>query len=144
MRASTRGKLSSGVCKQQKRRTACASAQSNQRLSCSLIRRYHIKACSKRNYTILARLCSLAGWFRYDKIGNPEDRLCRDDASYYVRQYTMYVCSKLVKLYWVCMCRLFPKRRIIVLNLKPVQFCTGLIFCTFPASVTANQTITTI
>ena len=34
--------LSSGVCEQQRRRPACASAQSDQRLCYSLIGKYHI------------------------------------------------------------------------------------------------------
>ena len=40
--ASTREKLSSEVCEQQRRRPACASAQSDQRLCFSLIRKRHI------------------------------------------------------------------------------------------------------
>ena len=42
MRASTRENLSSGVCEQHSRRPACASAQSDQRLCYSLVRKYHV------------------------------------------------------------------------------------------------------
>ena len=50
--------LSSGVCEQHRRRPACASAQSDQRLCYSLFRKNHIKACYKRNFNCLASPCS--------------------------------------------------------------------------------------
>ena len=34
----------------------------------------------KRNFNFLAGLCSLAGWFEYHFVGNPEDRFCFDAA----------------------------------------------------------------
>ena len=40
--ASMRENLSAGVCKQHRRRPACASAQSDQRLCCSLFEKYHV------------------------------------------------------------------------------------------------------
>ena len=40
--ASVRENLSSGVCEQQRRRPACASAQTDQRLCYSLFAKYHI------------------------------------------------------------------------------------------------------
>ena len=43
--ASTRENLFSGVCKQKRRRPACASAQSDQHLCYSLISKYHIQSC---------------------------------------------------------------------------------------------------
>ena len=46
--------LFSGVCEQQRRRPACASAQSDQCLCCLVRGKYHIKTYSKRNFTILA------------------------------------------------------------------------------------------
>ena len=55
--ASTQENLSSGVCERQRRRPACASLQSDQRLCYSLFRKYHIKACYKRNFNVLASPC---------------------------------------------------------------------------------------
>ena len=72
--ASSREKLSSGVCEQQRRRPACASAQSDQRLCYSLFGKYHINACYKWNFNFLASHCSWAGWFESHFVGNPEDR----------------------------------------------------------------------
>ena len=66
-----------GVCVQQRRRLACESVQYYQRLCCSLIGKYHIKTCYKRNFTILASLCSSAGWIGYDLVGNPNDKFSR-------------------------------------------------------------------
>ena len=81
--ASTRENLSSGVCGQHRRRPACASAQSDQRLRYSRFVKYHTKACYKRNFIFLASLCSWAGWFESLFVGNPEDRFSRDEAQTY-------------------------------------------------------------
>ena len=56
--ASSRQNLSSGVCEQQRRRSACASAQTDQRLCYSLTGKYHISTCFKQNFNFLASLCS--------------------------------------------------------------------------------------
>ena len=47
-----------GVCEQQRRRPACASAQTDQRLCYSLTEKYHILTCFKQNFNVLASLCS--------------------------------------------------------------------------------------
>ena len=52
-----------------RRRSACASAQSDQHLYYSLIVKYHSKTCYKLNFTILASLCS---WFESSFFENPE------------------------------------------------------------------------
>ena len=49
------------ICEQQRRRSACASAQSDQRLCCSLPRQNDTSSLYIRNFKILAGLCSLAG-----------------------------------------------------------------------------------
>ena len=72
--ASPRENLSSVVCEQQRRRPACAYAQSDQRLCYSLIGKYHILTCYQRNFNILASLCSWGDWFESRFHGNPEDR----------------------------------------------------------------------
>ena len=48
--ASTRENLSSGVCEQHRRRPACASAQSDQRLCYSRFVKHHIQACYEQNF----------------------------------------------------------------------------------------------
>ena len=78
--ASVRENLSSEVCEQQKRRPACASAQSDQRLCYSLNGMYNISTCYKRNFNFLASLCSWVGWFKSRYYDNPEDRFSRDEA----------------------------------------------------------------
>ena len=72
--ASTRENLSSVVCEKHRRRPACASAQSDQRLCFSLFGKFHIQTCYKRSINFLASLCSWAGWFESHFVGNPEDR----------------------------------------------------------------------
>ena len=80
--ASSRENLSSGVCEQHRRRPACASAQSDQRLCYSLFWKYHITACYRINFNSLASLCSWGDWFETRLVGNPEDRFSRDEARY--------------------------------------------------------------
>ena len=72
--ASTRENLSSGVCEQHRRRPACASEQTDQRLCYSLFWQYHILTCFERNFTILANLYTRGDWFKSRFVGNPEDR----------------------------------------------------------------------
>ena len=72
--ASTRENLSLEVCKQHRRRPACASAQSDQRLCCSLLGKYYMQTCCRWNFNSLASLCSWGDWFETRSDGNPEDR----------------------------------------------------------------------
>ena len=80
--ALARENLSSEVCEQQRRRPACASAQTDQRLYYSLTGKYHIVTCFERNFPILDSLCSrgLRDCFESRFFGNPEDRLSRLEA----------------------------------------------------------------
>ena len=71
--ASTQENLSSGICEQQKRRPAFASAQSDQRLCFSLIEKYHTLTCYERNFNFLASLCGGPAWFESHVVGNPKD-----------------------------------------------------------------------
>ena len=77
---STRENLSSGVCEKQRRRPACASAQSDQRLCYSLSGEHSSQACSMQNFTFLASLCSLGDCFESHFVGKPEYRFCRNEA----------------------------------------------------------------
>ena len=78
--ASTRENLFSVVCEKQRRRPACASAQSDQRLCYSLSGEHSSQGCSIQNSTFLASLCSLGDCFESRFVGTPEDRFCRDEA----------------------------------------------------------------
>ena len=51
------------ICEQQRRRSACASAQSDQRLCCSLLRYYNTSRFYSRNFKTLASFCGCAGRF---------------------------------------------------------------------------------
>ena len=66
------------ICEQQRCRSACASAQSDQHLCCSLLSIIPILA--KSNISRLAGLCSWAGRFESYLVGNPEDRFSHDEA----------------------------------------------------------------
>ena len=78
--ASLRENLSSEVCEQQRRRPACASAQSDQRLCYSRFGKNHILACYRRTFNFLASLCSCGDWFECGFVRNPEDRFSHDEA----------------------------------------------------------------
>ena len=55
--------VSYAICEQQRRRSACASAQSDQRLCCLRPRQNDTSSLYIRNFKILAGLCSWAGQF---------------------------------------------------------------------------------
>ena len=60
--------VSYAICEQQRCRLACASAQSDQHLCCSLLRQYDMYTSSIK---ILASFCSWAGWFESYLVENP-------------------------------------------------------------------------
>ena len=66
------------ICKQQRHRSACTSAQSDQCLCCSLPRKYNIS--SFYNFKPLANFCGCAGRFESYLVEKPEDRFSRDEA----------------------------------------------------------------
>ena len=81
-----------------RRRPACASAQSDQRLCFSLFGKNHIQTCYERNFNYPASLCSWAGWFESHFVGNPEDRCSRVTAhlesdlwEHVYRDYTVWL-----------------------------------------------------
>ena len=57
------------ICKQQRHRSACTSAQSDQRLCCSLLRKYNISRFYSRNFKTLANFCGCADWFVSGLVG---------------------------------------------------------------------------
>ena len=68
------------ICEQQRCRSACASAQSDQRLCCWLPGLYNTSTCCSRKFKNLASLLSWPGWFVSYRVANPEDRFSRDVA----------------------------------------------------------------
>ena len=53
-----RAKMSYAICQQQRCRSACTSAQSDQHLCCSLLRQYDMYTCYIQSFKILASFCS--------------------------------------------------------------------------------------
>ena len=68
------------ICEQQRRRSACAPAQSDLRLCCSLPRYCNTSSFYIRNFKTLPSSCGCAGRFESTLVENPEDRYSRDDA----------------------------------------------------------------
>ena len=64
--------VSYAICKQQRRRSACASVQSDQHLCCLLLKQYDMYTCYIQSFTILASFCSWAGWFESYLVANPQ------------------------------------------------------------------------
>ena len=58
------------ICEQQRRRSACASAQSDQHLYCSLLRQCNISRFYSWNFKTLASFCRCAGRFVSGLVGN--------------------------------------------------------------------------
>ena len=63
--------LSYAIRKEQRCRSACASAQADQHLCCSLLRQYDMYTCYIQSFKILASFCSWAGWFVPYLVENP-------------------------------------------------------------------------
>ena len=59
------------ICEQQRHRSACTSAQSDQRLCCSLLRLYYTYTYYIQNFKSLASPCSWAGRFESYLVANP-------------------------------------------------------------------------
>ena len=62
------------ACKQQWRRPAWASVQSDQHLCYSISGKYSIQTVYTKNFSILASLCNCVRWFESNLVGNPKDR----------------------------------------------------------------------
>ena len=62
--------VSYAICEQQRRRSACTHAQSDQRLCCSLPKQNDTSSLYIRNFKILAGLCSWAGQFVSSLVGD--------------------------------------------------------------------------
>ena len=77
------------ICEQRRRRSDCASAQSDQRLCCSLLGEYNISTFYNRNFKILASLCGWAVQFESHLVGNPEDRFSHDVAQMCKRSHSI-------------------------------------------------------
>ena len=71
------------ICEQQRRRSACASAQSDQRLCCSLLRYYNISRFYSRNFKPLASFCSWAGQWVWPSRKLPKARFVMTRLKYF-------------------------------------------------------------
>ena len=87
------------IYEQQRRRSACASAQSDQRLCCSLPGWNDTYTCYSRNFKTLASLCSLAPWFESNLVANPEDRFSRDVAHLLLFQKPQLFVQTMVEMF---------------------------------------------
>ena len=68
------------ICKQQRPRSACASAQSDQHLCCSLPRYYNTSSFFIRTFKPLPSSCGCAGQFESYLVANPKDRFSHDES----------------------------------------------------------------
>ena len=62
--------VSYAIWEQQRCRSACASAQSDQHLCFSLLRQYDTYTCFIKSFKIVTSFCSWAGWFETDLVEN--------------------------------------------------------------------------
>ena len=76
-------KMCHAICKQQRCRSDCAFAQSDQHLCCSLLRWYDMYTCYIQSFKILASFCSRAGWFECYLVENPRRHVFAWCGSFY-------------------------------------------------------------
>ena len=76
------------VCEQQRRRSDCASALSDQHLCCSLLRQYDISRFYSPNFKNLASFCGCAGQFVSGLVGDSRRHIFSCRGSYGILQVT--------------------------------------------------------
>ena len=69
------------ICEQQRRRSACESAQSDQRLCFRCLDSIISKLSKSKNFKPIASLCSWASRFESYLVANSKDRFSRDEAN---------------------------------------------------------------
>ena len=74
------------ICEQQRCRSACAFAQSDQHLCFSLPRQYNTSSFYTRNFKPLPSFCGCTGRFESYLVKNPEDKFSRDGAHLVMHQ----------------------------------------------------------
>ena len=81
------------ICEQQRRRSACASAQTDQHLCCSLLRQHNTYTCYIQNFKTLAEQAES------HLVANPKDRVSRDEANFIVvhEQVLCLLCFKRIQ-----------------------------------------------
>ena len=91
------------ICEQQRRRSACASVQSDQRLCYSLLRQDNTSCFNIQNFKPLASFYCCAGRFEPYLVGNPQDRFSRDEALFYINcRLLRWLFSKCLVLFSLC------------------------------------------
>ena len=79
------------ICEQQRCRSACAYAQSDQHLCCSLPRWYNNSSFYIRNLKPLPSFCGCTGRSESTLVANPKDRFSRDVAHITALEQTLYL-----------------------------------------------------
>ena len=88
------------ICEQQRRRSACASAQSDQGLSYSLPRQYNASSFYIQNFKPLASFYGCTGRFEPYLVANPENRFSLDIAQIMVNQMILHSISLWENFMW--------------------------------------------
>ena len=82
-------KLAFAICEHQTKRSACASAQSDQGFCYPLLRQDNTSSFYIQNFKPLASFCCCAGQFESYLVGNPEDRFSRDEAHIFCTDFSL-------------------------------------------------------
>ena len=81
------------ICEQQRCRSACAFAQSDRHLCCSLLRYYDTSCLYIQNFKPLPSCWSWAGRFESYLVANPKDRFSRDEVHLYITKVWLLLCG---------------------------------------------------
>ena len=113
------------ICEQQRRRSACTSAKSDQYLCCSLPGEYNTSSCYSHNFKPVASFSCWPGQFESYLVGNPEDRFSRDEAHInltYMRSYMYYSAKSIfLQVPWSCLSREGGKYTHLVISRRQVH-----------------------
>ena len=106
------------ICEQQRRRSACASAQSDLGLCCSLSGYYSTSTCYSWNFKTLASIWSWAGQFESYLVGNPKNRFSRDEAQMVFCQHILWCHCQVIYNREVC----FGKQKLSMEENKNISY----------------------
>ena len=97
------------ICERQRRRSACSSAQPDQRLCCLQSRWYNSSSFYIQNCKPLASFCGCTVRFESYLVENPEDRFSRDEAHIKCQEINMTLWSNVNPIIFDIPCGLLGK-----------------------------------
>ena len=105
--ASTRENLSSGGCKQHRRRPACASTQPGQHLCYSFFGKCHMLTCYRWNFNFPFSLCCWEDWFETCYVKTPQRQGFLRNSLPNLAHFSLFLAEGELLMY----CNIYPTKK---------------------------------